>query len=115
MKKNSLVYVFGLLALPLVSSAQTLGTMLANIQGLIQQIVPILIGLTVLYFLWGVMKYVAAKEPEKQKEARGIMVYGIIILFVMVSVWGLVNILANTLGVDVGGTVGGVGGLVPTN
>lgn len=115
MKKVNLLYPLGLLALPLVSSAQTLGSVLTQIQNLIGQVVPILIGLAVLYFMWGVMKYVAAKDPESQKEARSIMIYGIIVLFVMVSVWGLVNVLASTLDVDVGGSVEGVGGLVPTS
>jgi ABC-type phosphate transport system permease subunit len=76
----------------------------AGIQGLLQLVmnlisglIPIVIGLAVLAFLWGVLQYVVAKDEDKQKEARGVMLYGIIALFVMVSVWGLVNILGDTI------------------
>ena len=76
----------------------------SGIQGLLQLVmsligglIPIVIGLAVLAFLWGVLQYVVAKDEDKQKEARGVMLYGIIALFVMVSVWGLVNILGDTL------------------
>ncbi len=67
---------------------------------LISKLIPIVIGLAVLAFLWGVLKYVVAKDEDAQKEARGVMLYGIIALFVMVSVWGLVGILRDTLSLD---------------
>jgi fumarate reductase subunit D len=70
---------------------------IAMIKSLIEGLIPVVIGLAVLSFLWGVLQYVVAKDEDKQKEARGIMLYGIIALFVMVSVWGLVNILGDTL------------------
>ena len=35
-----------------------------------------------------------------EKEARNVMIYGIIGLFVMVAVWGLVNVLINTFGLS---------------
>lgn len=73
------------------------------IKALIEALIPIVIGLAVLAFLWGVLQYVIAKDEDKQEEARGIMLYGIIALFVMVSVWGLVNILGDTL--DLSNTV----------
>jgi len=67
---------------------------------LIAKLIPVVIGLAVLIFLWGVLKYVVAKDEESQKEARGVMLYGIIALFVMVSVWGLVNIFRQSLNLD---------------
>ncbi len=60
-------------------------------------VVPLLIALGGVYFMWGVLKYVTAGESEdKMKEGRSMMIYGIIALFVMVSVFGLVRILLNT-------------------
>lgn len=64
-----------------------------------QRIVPIIIGLAVLYFLWGAKKYITSKDGDSQTEARGMIVHGIIILFVMVSLWGLVNLIVVTFGV----------------
>lgn len=67
---------------------------------LVSRLIPIIIGLAVLYFLWGVLKYVIAKSEDEQKEARNVMLMGVIVLFVMVSVWGLVNLLADTLNLN---------------
>lgn len=93
-------------SLPLVSLAQIGGNVdnvdnaITFIQDIIYAVIPIIIGLAVLYFLWGLLKYVTAKESDAQKEARSIMFMGIIVLFVMVSVWGLVNLLRETFGLN---------------
>jgi hypothetical protein len=41
------------------------------------------------------------------------MIWGVIALFVMVSVWGLVTLLQTNLGVTAGAAPGNIGGLVP--
>lgn len=100
-------YTLTLVAFPAVASAQTLITMLQKVSELIQNTVPVLIGLAVLVFIFGILKYVVARDPESQKEARGVILWGIIILFVMTSVWGLVNLLGDTLGLRSTGAVQG--------
>lgn len=65
--------------------------------GMIDLVIPLIIGLGVLLFIWGLIKYVTAGGDEKARvEGRNYIIYGIIALFVMVSVWGLVSILTNT-------------------
>ena len=39
-----------------------------------------------------------AADEEKKGVAKEKMIYGIIALFVMVSVWGIVNVLSGTFG-----------------
>ncbi len=75
---------------------------ICKINDLLNIIIPVLIVLGVVYFIWGVIQYVAAKDEEGKKAARGIMISGIIGLFVIVSIWGLVNLLSNTFGVNSG-------------
>ncbi len=93
-----------LAALPLVTLAQNSGAGVFNILNLFSRIVsaliPIVIGIAVLMFLWGVLKYVTAGDEDGQKEARTTMISGIVVLFVMVSIWGLVNILGDTLSLN---------------
>lgn len=91
-------------ALPLVSFAQsaTGGTngiqyLVKSAGGLIQGLIPIVIGLAVLVFLWGVLKYVITDSESGKESGRTFMLWGIVALFVMVSVWGLVNILKDSL------------------
>lgn len=63
----------------------------------IGNLIPLVIGLAVLYFLYGVLGFIQAKDADQQKEARMTMLSGIIILFVMVSIWGLVGLISDTL------------------
>lgn len=86
-------------ALPMVTFAQGGGVrqLIQMVGGIVQALIPIVIGLAVLVFLWGVLNYVIKSDDPGKKEAKDFMLWGIIALFVMVSVWGLVNILRDTL------------------
>jgi predicted nucleic acid-binding protein len=53
-----------------------------------------MVGLAVAFFLWGVTKFVIAADDEKARsEAKGMMVYGIIGILVVVSIWGIISVL----------------------
>lgn len=83
--------------LPLLAGAAGLTEVVRTIDGLVRSIVPIIMVLAILYFFWGLVKYIqAAGDPEKASEGKSIMIYGIIALFVMASIWGLVEILQDT-------------------
>ena len=49
-------------------------------------------------FLWGVLKYVLNASDDAKAEGKQFMLWGIIALFVMVSVWGLVNLISRSVG-----------------
>lgn len=66
-------------------------------------LVPLVISLAVIYFLYGIVKYLIASGDEtKRKESVKVITYGLIAIFVMVCVWGLVSFITNTFGVSVG-------------
>lgn len=65
---------------------------------ILNSLIPFLVLLGVLYFVWGVINYVIADEEEAKKKGRDRMVYGIIGLVVIVSLWGLVYIVVDTFG-----------------
>lgn len=71
---------------------------LCKIGEIMNAIIPILITLGVLYFVWGVISYVIADDEEAKSKGRDRIIYGIIGLAVIISVWGLVKILSNTFG-----------------
>ena len=60
--------------------------------------------LALVWFLWGLAMYILSGPGEKADEGRSRMIYGIIALFVMISVWGLVRVLSNTFGTAAGGS-----------
>ena len=93
----------GLLAMPLLTLAATDGLqgVLTTFSGIINTAIPVVLALAVLYFFWGLAKYVLNQSDEgKKEEGRNIMIWGIIALFIMVSVWGLIGILQSTFGVE---------------
>ncbi len=65
---------------------------------LTNQILPVLIGIAVVYFIWEVFQYTISGNEDKKKKAKEGMIMGIVGIFVMVAVWGLVGILVSTFG-----------------
>ncbi len=89
----------GFLTPALVFAEQGLNT--SGLQGLseklynlISSVIPVLIALGVVGFMWGIVLYLFGKNKD---EGKMFMLWGIIALFVMTSVWGLVGILRGTL------------------
>ena len=76
----------------------TLKQLIHNIiSDVIKPVIPLLIGLAVVFFIIGIIKFIAsAGDEDKRREGKNIMVWGIIGLFVIVSMWGLVGLLSNT-------------------
>ncbi len=71
--------------------------------GLINNVfVPVIFALAFIVFIWGIFSYfiAGAEDPAKQEKGKQLIIYGIIGFVVMVSVWGLVNVLANTFGLN---------------
>lgn len=67
--------------------------------GLIDYLIKFILVLSLVAFLWGIFRLVflnATNEAERAK-AKKFMLWGIIALFVMTSVWGLVNVLRSSL------------------
>jgi len=61
-------------------------------------IIPMLFALATLFFLWGVLQFIRTSDSTKRKEAQKTIWAGLIGLFVMVSLWGIIAILGTTLG-----------------
>lgn len=80
----------------------TILTLLAQITVLINRLVPLMIGFGVLFFLYGLAKYMLQTDStEGRATARQVMLWGVIMIFVMVSIWGLVNLIIWTAGFQV--------------
>jgi len=65
-------------------------------------LIPLLITLALVFFLWGIAKFVFASgqgDEQGRETGKRLMVWGLIALFVMISVWGLVLALQTTFGI----------------
>lgn len=100
--KKGLLLAITLFAAPITSFAQSgpnttyLTNLIGSVLGIISALVPVVIGLAVLVFLWGIFKFLTSQGEDK-KNAKDVMLWGIVAIFVMVSLWGLVNLVNNIL------------------
>jgi len=64
--------------------------------------IQILIAFAVIWIIFNVVRFliVGADSEDKRKQARDAILYGVIGLFVILSIWGLVKILTNTFVTD---------------
>jgi succinate dehydrogenase/fumarate reductase cytochrome b subunit len=74
---------------------------------LLNSLIPLLFGVAVVIFFWGLVKFVWNSGSEDAKaEGKRLMIWGIIALVVMVSIYGIIAILQTTFGIQ--------GGQMPT-
>ena len=99
MKKAVLVSSL-LWAVPFFASAQgaDINGLVAKAGLLLNQLIPLLIAAALVIFFWGLIQYIRS-SGEGHGTGRNIMIAGIVALFIMVSIWGIIRLLQNTLGV----------------
>ncbi len=100
---------------PALAAAQGLGnlrTLLTSIGELVEMALPIIVAIALLVFFYGLVKFIFS-GAEAKDEGKNLMIWGIVALFVMVSVWGLVNFIGRAFNIEQGGStpVPGVQGL----
>jgi Type IV secretion system pilin len=102
MKKALLLSASTLFALPMVAFAAVndltgVGTLFIDIVNTI--LVPVLFALAFIVFIWGAFTtfILGATSEETKDKGKSLMLWGLIGFFVMISVWGLVNILTGTV------------------
>ena len=91
-------YAYGSTAL---SNNAGVGSLVRLFSNVLDWAVPTLIACAVVYFLYGVLQYVIMGDDEEKKEkAKSTILYGIVGIFVMVSVYGLVKLVQDTFGIN---------------
>ena len=96
--------IYAILAFgPVLAFAQDfsgLSNLVTQLGGIVAKVIPIMFALAIIYFFWGLIQFIrAAGDPKKAQEGRTIMIYGVIAIAVMISIYGLVYWLQTTLGV----------------
>lgn len=103
--RNLFLYFMTFLLVPQVAFAapQDLPALVTLFISLIDSIITVLFALAVLGFFWGLAKYMlSVQDSAKIEEGRKLMIWGIIALFVMFSIFGILRILKATF-LDSGG------------
>lgn len=86
-----------------VFAAQDIDTLMGKIAKLIiNPLIIFVFALALVFFIYGLVEFlINAENPEKRKTGQSHMLWGIVGMFIMMSVFTLMRLLANTIGSDV--------------
>ena len=82
--------------------AQFVGTSSSGLIGVLNTVVvPIIFTLAFAAFIWGIVNYFFfhGGDETKREEGKEFILWGIIGIVVLFSVWGFVNLMLSTLGI----------------
>ncbi len=94
------------MVMPLMASGQTAITMMTVVVTGVNILIPLLMFIGVLVFIWGIVNYIpGGGNMEKRKTARGYIIYGLIGLFIMIGFWGITKVVFLTFNIQEGGAI----------
>jgi len=89
--------VLGLIFPSLVFAQSTIWTVLYTISAVIKYMVTIGGTLAVVAFFYGIAIFILnADNEERRKESKSILYWGVIALFVMTTIWGILGFMQRT-------------------
>ena len=88
------------LAFPALALAQGLATTVDNLGGLVDSLIPIAFSAALLFFFYGLAIFVLKSGGEDQARGKSIMLWGVIALFIMASITGIISFLGTSIGLD---------------
>ncbi len=67
---------------------------------IVNPLIGLLIAIAVVWFMWGLVQFIwGAQSEEGREKGKSNMIWGIVGLFIMVAVFGILALLMNTFGV----------------
>ncbi|MFZ2522465.1 MAG: hypothetical protein WAX44_00850 [Minisyncoccia bacterium] len=104
MKKNLkfLIYAPQLL-FPVFIFAQSLAvvrTLVTEFGNIVRLLIPIVFGLAFMFFMWGVATFILnAGDTKLREEGKQRMIWGVVGMFVIMSIFGIVAFINTALGI----------------
>jgi hypothetical protein len=91
----------------MTSTPQTFAQLVGIFIDLINTAMPVLAGVALLVFFWGLVKFIRnSGDVKSHTDGKNLMIWGVIGLFIMVSIWGLVRFAQSSLGIVSGPSLG---------
>ncbi len=105
MENNKLKYLaLGLLALAPVISFAALGgitNLLCAVLGILALLIKLVAALALVFFFWGGGQFILhAGDAKAREEGKQKMIWSIIALFVMFSIYGILGLISGTLEIN---------------
>jgi hypothetical protein len=80
-------------------SAETITLIDKILKNIINPIITLMIALAIIYFLWGVFVFIRNADNSDERKKGGMhILFGAIGLFIMVTAYGILNLILGTIG-----------------
>jgi len=105
MKKFKKIFISFLVFFPffptlVLAQATDFASLVGIVVNVLRSLVSVMFAAAVITFLAGVAMFIFKSDSEAERtKGKQIMVWGVVALFVMVSMWGLVNVIKLTFGI----------------
>lgn len=85
------------LSVSAASPVSSIKDFLERLTSIFNSAIPLIVALAILAFVWGLAKLILnAGNEDKRLEGKSVMIWGIIALFVIFTLWGIVLLLSQT-------------------
>ena len=91
-------------------STDPAGKLVENLSKLIGNLIPIAFAAALLFFFYGLAIFILKAGGEDQAKGKSIMLWGVIALFIMASITGIISFLGKSIGIN---NAGGGGSFNP--
>lgn len=111
------ISIFFLAFMPIFASALSTESALGGLAGIVdtfsntvvRSVGTLFMTMSVVAFLWGMVQFIWAKsngsEGAKIKVGQDFMAWGLLALFVIFSVWGIISFVGGATGIKTGGSI----------
>jgi len=83
--------------IPRVFAAETIPLIEKIKDHIIEPLILLLMGLAFFLFLWGLVEFIRNSDSDEARETgRRHMIWGVIGLFIMISAFGIINVICDT-------------------
>jgi len=84
----------------MTAQATSIRGLITAVGSLVNLLIIILIGIALIVFFWGLVKFIIRPGGDEKAVEGGkrLMIWGVVALFVMLSVWGIVGLVQRNLG-----------------
>ena len=83
-----------------MSPPTTFAKLIGIFLNLIKTALPVLAGLALFAFIWGLVKFIyrVGEDEKAVNDGRNLMTWGLIALFVLISIWGILSFIYSDIG-----------------
>lgn len=97
-KKIKLFTILFFMSPLFAQAAYSLGDILGAFTKVVKTLIPVAFGFALLFFFWAVAVFVLnAGDEQAMREKRYVLFWGVIVLFITASFWGLMAFLEVTI------------------